>query len=147
MFVASIMAVVMIVLGILIHNECLQYTTGLLKRLHGIPARLHVLIGVGMCFVAHILEIIVYAFFHYALAEYSSVDHSMVASHITLRDFIYFSAETYTSLGYGDIELLSNNLRFLGGLEAMIGLVLIAWTASFTYFLMEKYWREQKHKA
>jgi len=145
MLLAASMAIIMIVIGIVIHNECLQYTTGLLHRLRGLPPRLHVVIGVGMCFIAHIAEIIVYAFFHYALAENSVIDHSMVDQSLRFRDFVYFSAETYTSLGYGDIELLSENLRFLGGLEAMIGLVLIAWTASFTYFLMEKYWRDKKH--
>lgn len=145
MLLASTLAIVMIIIGIIIHNECLQYTTGLLQRLKDYPPRIHVVIGVGMCFIAHIIEIIVYAVFHYALAEHSDIDHSMVDQSLRFQDFIYFSAETYTSLGYGDIKLLSENLRFLGGLEAMIGLVLIAWTASFTYFLMEKYWRDKKH--
>lgn len=32
--------------------------------------------------------------------------------------------------------------RLLSGFEAMLGLVLIAWTASFTYFEMERNWSE-----
>ncbi len=144
MLVAASVAIVMIVVGIIIHNECLQYTTSLLNRLTGIPPRIHVVIGVGMCFIAHIVEILVFAVFHYGLAKNSDADKAMVDNRIGFQDFLYFSAETYTSLGYGDVEMLSENLRFLGGLEAMIGLVLIAWTASFTYFLMEKYWREKR---
>ncbi len=33
------------------------------------------------------------------------------------------------------------NLRFLSGLEALTGLVLIAWTASFTFIEMQQLWK------
>jgi hypothetical protein len=34
------------------------------------------------------------------------------------------------------------NLRFLAGLEALLGFVLITWSASFLYFEMQKYWNK-----
>ena len=58
-------------------------------------------------------------------------------------DILYFSLTTYTSLGYGDIVPLGPS-RLLAGVEALVGLVLIAWTASFTYFEMRRYWPEDK---
>jgi hypothetical protein len=33
--------------------------------------------------------------------------------------------------------------RLISGTEALTGLVMIAWTASFTYLLMERYWRQR----
>ena len=57
----------------------------------------------------------------------------------TFVDVLYFSASTYTSLGYGDIVPLGN-AGLLAGSEALTGLVLIAWTASFTYFEMRAFW-------
>lgn len=54
----------------------------------------------------------------------------------------YFSFATYTTLGYGDISPVGA-LRFLAGLEALTGLVLITWTASFMYFEMRQYWSSQ----
>jgi hypothetical protein len=54
---------------------------------------------------------------------------------------VYFSAETYTSLGYGDV-VPHGDLRLLAGMEALNGLLLIGWTASYTYISMERLWDE-----
>ena len=54
-------------------------------------------------------------------------------------DVLYFSFSTYTSLGYGDIVALGDS-RLLAGIESLIGLLLIAWTASFTYLEMREHW-------
>jgi hypothetical protein len=51
----------------------------------------------------------------------------------------YFSAETFTSLGYGDIRP-SGPLRLLAGAEALNGLLLIGWSACFAYISMERFW-------
>jgi len=57
----------------------------------------------------------------------------------TLANSLYFSAETYTSLGFGDLIPIGP-LRLLAGAEALNGLVLIGWSASFTYIAMERFW-------
>jgi hypothetical protein len=57
----------------------------------------------------------------------------------SLYDCVYFSFTTYTTLGFGDIQP-HGELRFLAGLEALTGLVLITWTASFLYLEMTRYW-------
>ena len=54
-------------------------------------------------------------------------------------DVLYFSLITYTSLGYGDIAPLGP-ARLLAGIESLIGLGLIAWSASFTYLEMQHHW-------
>ena len=54
-------------------------------------------------------------------------------------DYLYFSSVTYTSLGLGDVFPVGH-LRFLTGVEALNGLVLIAWTGAFTYLAMGKMW-------
>ena len=57
-----------------------------------------------------------------------------------LLDAIYFSATTFTTLGYGDLAPVGP-IRFLSGTAALTGLVLISWSASFTYLEMERFWR------
>jgi len=57
----------------------------------------------------------------------------------TMLDYYYYSATTYTSLGIGDI-VPNEHLRFLTGVEALIGLLLIAWSASFLYAMMNRLW-------
>lgn len=58
-----------------------------------------------------------------------------------LTDAVYFSFTNYTTLGYGDIEP-GGQLRFLAGMEAITGLSLITWSASFMFMEMIKFWEE-----
>jgi hypothetical protein len=46
---------------------------------------------------------------------------------------------TYTSLGFGD-HIPISHARLIAGVEALNGLLLIGWSASFTYLVMERYW-------
>ena len=61
----------------------------------------------------------------------------------TLAEIVYFSGSVYTSLGFGDIVPV-NSGRFLVVIEAVTGLVLIAWTASFTFYQMREHWMEDE---
>ena len=57
----------------------------------------------------------------------------------SLINCLYFSAETYTSLGFGDLTPVGP-VRLLAGVEALNGLLLIGWSASFLYLAMERFW-------
>ena len=61
------------------------------------------------------------------------------------QDFFYFSAVTYTSTGYGDLTP-TGNLRLLATIEALTGMIMIAWTASLAFLIMHRFW-EGKTKA
>lgn len=54
--------------------------------------------------------------------------------------FLYFSGETYTTLGLGDIYP-TGSLRLVTGIEALTGLLMRSWTGSFTYLEMRRYWQ------
>ena len=64
----------------------------------------------------------------------------------TLENCLYFSAETFTSLGFGDI-VPTGSLRLLAGFEALNGLLLIGWSASYIYISMERYWGKDQGAA
>lgn len=55
-------------------------------------------------------------------------------------DYLYFSLVSYTSLGLGDI-FPTGHLHFLTGIEALNGLLLIAWSGSFIYIAMGRLWQ------
>lgn len=55
---------------------------------------------------------------------------------------VYFSAVTFTTLGYGDITL-SSDWRLLSGFEAIGGIVLIGWTTAFLYAVLQRMWEAQ----
>lgn len=125
---------------ILIHYEILKLTADfLLPRLPRVPKRPHVVFGVSACFVAHTIEVWLFAGVYYLLGKETDAGFADEVNRRFL-DYLYFSTETYTSLGFGEIRLLTDDLRLLAGIEAMVGLVLLAWTASFNFMLMERYW-------
>ena len=61
----------------------------------------------------------------------------MDASNISA--YLYYSVTTYSSLGVGDVYALGG-LRLITGVETINGLTLIAWSATFTYFAVQKMW-------
>ena len=62
-----------------------------------------------------------------------------------LLDVVYVSATTFTTLGYGDFVPVGH-LRFLFGMEALTGLVLVTWSASLTFLEMQRHWQERPPK-
>ena len=60
----------------------------------------------------------------------------------SLVDHVYFSAVTFTTVGFGDV-IPEGPVRFLAGTEALCGFVLITWSASFTYLEMHRFWRRR----
>lgn len=121
-----------------IHYEVLRTLNDVLPRVE-IPNRMKLLVVIFATFFAHLLEMVVWGAFLYALVLHGGVGTLMGDHKITLLDCIYFSAETYTSLGFGDIRP-HGDLRLLVGVEALNGLLLIAWSASYTYLSMERFW-------
>jgi hypothetical protein len=56
-----------------------------------------------------------------------------------LFDYIYLSAMCFTTVGFGDLAPVGP-IRFMAGTEALMGLMLITWSASFTYLEMQRFW-------
>jgi hypothetical protein len=96
--------------------------------------------GILGTFVAHILEIILYGAAYYFLRDKLGLGSFTGQFIDSFPTFVYFSAETYTSVGFGDI-IPTGPLRFVCGIEALNGLLLIGWSASFTYVFMEHFWK------
>jgi Na+-driven multidrug efflux pump len=133
----------------LLSYEILRFIWNLLPRLHFTP-RLRVLAIIVPIFAAHIISIWIYALSYFLVANYLSMGEVTGAGHTTglsyesFVNYLYFSAATYTSLGFGDI-VPTGDLRMLTAAEVLNGLVMIAWTASFTYLTMEKFWTLHDH--
>jgi len=127
-------------LCVLMHYEGLSLLSRGLVRLHG-KARRHVLRGIFGVLVLHVLEIWVFGL---ALLALSMLDPRFGQIHgidpHSVFDYVYFSAVTYSTVGFGDV-IPTGPLRFLVGTEALAGFVLITWSASFTYLEMQRHWK------
>jgi hypothetical protein len=128
-----------------VHYEVLRLLTVVLPVIRVQPRSKLIVVIVG-AFCAHAIEIFVYGVAYFALATYLKAGTMGEVGPLTLTRCLYFSGETFTSLGYGDI-VPHGDLRLLAGMEALNGLLLIGWTASFTYIAMERFWDAYKEHA
>jgi len=140
MALVSAFCVVLLVATTVIHYEVLRMLAAGLPRL-AMPARAKLMIVIFGAFVAHAAEIFLYAVAFYLLVRYLGAGTLGDAIRSSLTLCLYFSAETYTSLGYGDI-VPGGHVRLLAGMEALNGLLLIGWSASYTYIAMERFWSD-----
>jgi len=127
---------------VVIHYEILRFLSILIPRLK-IKNRLRVIIGVFGTICAHIIEVGLFGVAFYLMIHYG--DFGSLAGNFegTLEDCVYFSFTNYTTVGYGDIEPFGS-IRFLAGLEAITGLSLITWSASFMFMEMTQFWQDDK---
>jgi hypothetical protein len=138
MLLVALVAVLLLVLSTVIHYEVLRGMSFALPRL-GMPGRTKLVLVILGAFFAHSLQMVLYAISFYLLAGHMDLGSLGSADYPSITTCLYFSAETYTSLGYGDV-VPSGPVRMLAGVETLNGLLLIGWTASYTYISMERFW-------
>lgn len=54
-------------------------------------------------------------------------------------DYFYFSAITFTTVGYGDI-FPTGGLKIIAAIESHVGLMMIAWSGTFAFFFLKSNW-------
>ena len=129
-----LIAIALIVFAVLIHYYALR---AIEKLLAGVDRLLHIQLAVAVicAVIAHVTEVFLFALVWLWLHRAGLVQFNIASP--DLMDFFYFSGSTYTTVGYGDIVPLSDG-RVLAVVESVVGLVLITWTASYTYFEMSR---------
>lgn len=137
MLVVLLAVALLVVLTAVFHYEVLRGLNAALPGLR-VPNRAKLLVVIFTTFVAHAIEMGLYGLAFYSLVTVFHVG-GLAGSTPSLASALYFSAETYTSLGFGDLTP-TGPIRLLAGVEALNGLLLIGWSASFTYICMERFW-------
>lgn len=136
MILVFISTIVTIVIAVALHYEVLTHLAEKhFKR--SWPSRLLLPVGVLIVIFTHVIEVWFFAFLYYLLLPLDNTGEVVGGFSNTIFDCAYFSFVNYTSLGYGDVVPVGH-IRFTAGAEALTGLVLIAWTASFTYLQMQQ---------
>jgi hypothetical protein len=138
MILVIFLAMFLVILTFLFHYQVLLWLSVYIPRLN-LTDQTRVLIIVLILFTTHVAEIS-----FYALAYGYSVEIINLGSFAGIEinnpmEYLYFSSVIYTSLGLGD-AYPTGHIRFLTGVEALNGLLLIAWSASFTFLTMERLW-------
>jgi uncharacterized membrane protein len=135
-----------VIVSVLIHYEGLR----LLSRwvtLDLLPERIRIVSLIFGQLILHVVGIALFAMANHALSQQPGfgsfleigAENCMTQQTMNAVDFLYYSAVVYTTLGFGDI-VAYGPVRILAGMEALVGLVLITWSASFTFLKMQIYW-------
>jgi hypothetical protein len=125
---------------ILIHYEGLSLVSRLMVRLKHVPRRQKVLYTVLGVLVLHVIEIWLFGATLWACLQLPDAGGIAGAEAGSLLDAVYLSASSYTTVGFGDVAPLGP-IRFVAGTEALVGFVMITWSASFTFIEMQRYWK------
>ena len=139
---ATSAALLLVGLAVGIHYESLRAISIFTSKLT-VPHRTLSLVVISGVLLAHLVEICLFAagfFIMHACLGLGSFKGEFNGS---LLDYFYFSASTYSTLGVGDL-FPTGVLRLVAGVEALMGLVLIGWSASFTYLSMQRSWDQTK---
>lgn len=129
-----------------IHYESMALLARTNAESRGRQRVLFVMLGL---LAAHVIEIWVFGLAYFAMTKLGlgTITIAASASDVTIFDpfdFIYYSATVYTTLGFGDL-VPDGPMRFVTGAEALVGLCLITWSASFTFLEMERHWPNRRH--
>ncbi|EYD76596.1 hypothetical protein Rumeso_01554 [Rubellimicrobium mesophilum DSM 19309] len=138
MILAMIVSAVMVVITVMMFYEALRLTSNHLSDLP-IPPRARIIVVVLAAFGGHTAAVWIYAGAYWLLAIWGQVPSFAGVPVEGFPDCLYFSVVSYTSLGFGD-QVPLGPARLIAGVEALNGLLLIGWSASFTYLAMERYW-------
>jgi len=130
-----------VALCVLLQYEYLVLVWRRLSR-HTGHRRLKVLYAIFAVIFLHVLEVWILGTATWLLLLWPATGGLHGPLDPSFLECIYFSAVTFSTVGFGDVAPLGP-IRFLAGTEALTGLVLITWSASFTYLEMERFWRPE----
>ena len=140
MLIVIVSCLMLVAITTVMHYELLRGLSTWLPRIP-VPSRPKLLVVVFSAMLAHGQEIAVYGVWLFALVRFTSGSALVGPAGFSFANCLYFSAETFTSLGFGDLTPVGP-VRLLAGVEALNGLLLIGWSASYIFLSMERYWKD-----
>ena len=136
------LAAVMAAVGV--HYEGLNWLARWLARSKG-PHRRRVFRAVIGLMVLHVTEIWIFGGTYLLALATPGAGNIGGAPAAGILDAVYLSAMSFSTVGFGDVTP-QGAIRFIAGTEAVLGLFLIAWSATFTYLEMEQNWNERPRR-
>lgn len=141
--IAVLLTMLIVIVAVGTHYEGLRLFTNWLGKTR-IRPRLRIVCTIYGLLLLHTLEIWIFGLGYWWMAGNPGFGTLVGATPLTeLFDYVYFSATVYSTLGFGDL-IPTGPTRFLAAIESVTGLLMITWSASFTYLEMIRYWRTEE---
>jgi Ion channel len=119
------------------HYETLEWLARTTRRRPGFK-RTTLFVAISGLVAAHLAEIALFAAAFYFAVKVLNLGTFVEPRSMGLGDYFYYAAETYSSLGYGDIYPLGQ-IRLLASVTPLIGILLLGWSAAFLFSLVERH--------
>jgi len=136
-----ITTLVVVILAVLTHYEGLHNFSRWMGNTRLRP-RIRIVLMIYGLLLLHALEITLFGSAYWLLSQNPGYGELAAAQSLNFWDYTYFSATVYSTLGFGDL-VPTHSFRLIAGVESVSGLLLITWSASFTYLEMVRYWRDE----
>jgi hypothetical protein len=143
MLIVLLYSVILVIVITGIHLMMLRFIFRFIPRLK-VRWSLRMAVVVLIAIFTHIIEITLFAAVMYLLVTQGGHGYLEGQDVFVFSDYIYYTAVTYTTIGYGDITP-EGTLRFYVAILSLTGLVMIAWTASGFYVIMQRHWEMEDH--
>lgn len=128
----------------MMHFEGLTFTARYALR-HSNLGRWHLILTIMLIMALHLSEICVFSVGIYFAHHVLHLGAFSGDREFALIDYFHFSAETFVTVGYGDLYPIGP-LRILTGIESLTGVLLIAWSGAFSFFTVQRLWENQIKK-
>ena len=135
--IVAVVTFTSILLTILMHYEALRFLTTylpLLKKNH----RLQIITLIFGLLIAHEIEIWIFAAGYMVISLNPSLGYLQGSFKGGCMEYVYYSSVVFTALGFGDTVPVGP-IRYLTVMEALCGLLLIAWSAAFTFLKLQTF--------
>ena len=111
------------------HYEALRLLARLTAGRPGFR-RIGLFVAISGLLAVHMCEIALFACAFHIGVQDLGLGSFVNARSMAPMDYFYYAAETYSSLGYGDIYPLGT-IRLLASITPVIGLLLMGWSSAF----------------
>jgi len=137
MLLVILTSLLLVALTAAMHYEVIHWLGERIPTLQS-PARSRLMIVIFATSFSHAAQMVLYGAALYALVNWAGAGRLEGPDGPGLAACIYFSAESYTSLGFGDIKP-TGPIRMVTSIEALNGLILIGWTACYLFMEAERF--------
>lgn len=140
--IVGVVTALVVVLCVLVHYEGLRLLSDKLptpKHYH----RRRMISLILFVLLLHVIEIWLFGGAYIVLLKFDDFGELIGGSGQLLVETIYYSATVYTTVGFGDIHPVGP-IRTMTGMQAVTGLTLITWSASYSFVEMNKTWVQKE---
>jgi len=140
-----LVAAIMVIVTVTVHYEVMTVVSDRIvpwaqRHVH---SRRVIAFAIAGLLLGHISEIWIFAIVTKLLLLFPSFGAVHGDFTNQWEDYLYLSAVNYTSIGDNNIRIVGP-ARALAASEALAGIMMIAWSASFTYLKMEVIWERRR---